>query len=187
MDDSERDMREEQLILLRESLQLLAMPAAAQLAFFPPRWAETAFELADYFIGAYRVIVSNHPKRLRADQRRRLDLLHEKAEAAVSVREEELSRTKCALLGNTEWQDLRELARETPILRLASKRRRPRAGTSSSGPTAPPFHPTVNDRDRSGANVYPIKVRGQRVRRHDALRCRVLSRLKSSPPSYSEP
>ena len=112
MDDSERDMREEQLIMLRESLQLLAMPAAAQLAFFPPRWVETAFELADYFIGAYRVIVSNHPKRLRDDQRRRLDLLHEKLEAVVSVREEEYLRTEGALLGSPEWQDLRELARE---------------------------------------------------------------------------
>ena len=79
MDDSKRGMREERFTMLRESLQLLAMPAAAQLAFFPPRWVETAFELADYFIGAYRVIVSNHPKRLRDDQRRRLDLLHEEA------------------------------------------------------------------------------------------------------------
>jgi len=112
MDDSERDMREERFTMLRESLQLLAMPAAAQLAFFPPRWVETAFELADYFIGAYRVIVSNHPKRLRADQRRRLDLLREKLEAVVSVREEEYLRTEGALLGSTEWQDLRELARE---------------------------------------------------------------------------
>ena len=112
MDDSERDMREEQLIMLRESLQLLAMPAAAQLTFFPPRWVETAFELADYFIGAYRVIVSNHPKRLRDDQRRRLDLLHENLEAVVSVREEEYLRTEGALLGSPEWQDLRELARE---------------------------------------------------------------------------
>ena len=112
MDDSERGMREERFAMLRESLQLLAMPAAAQLAFFPPRWVETAFELADYFIGAYRVIVSNHPKRLRDDQRRRLDLLHEKLEAVVSVREEEYLRTEGALLGSTEWQDLRELARE---------------------------------------------------------------------------
>jgi hypothetical protein len=112
MDDSERDIREERFAMLRESLQLLAMPAAAQLAFFPPRWVETAFELADYFIGAYRVIVNNHPKRLRADQRRRLDLLHEKLEAVVSVREEEYLRTEGALLGSTEWQDLRELARE---------------------------------------------------------------------------
>ena len=112
MDDSERDMREERFAMLRESLQLLAMPAAAPLAFFPPRWVETAFELADYFIGAYRVIVNNHPKRLRADQRRRLDLLHEKLEAVVSVREEEYLRTEGALLGSTEWQDLRELARE---------------------------------------------------------------------------
>jgi hypothetical protein len=112
MDDSERGMREERFTMLRESLQLLAMPAAAQLAFFPPRWVETAFELADYFIGAYRVIVSNHPKRLRDDQRRRLDLLHEKLEAVVSVREEEYLRTEGALLGSTEWQDLRELARE---------------------------------------------------------------------------
>jgi hypothetical protein len=112
MNDSERDMREERFTMLRESLQLLAMPAAAQLAFFPPRWVETAFELADYFIGAYRVIVSNHPKRLRDDQRRRLDLLHEKLEAMVSVREEEYLRTEGALLGSTEWQDLRELARE---------------------------------------------------------------------------
>lgn len=112
MNDSERGMREERFTMLRESLQLLAMPAAAQLAFFPPRWVETAFELADYFIGAYRVIVSNHPKRLRDDQRRRLDLLHEKLEAMVSVREEEYLRTEGALLGSTEWQDLRELARE---------------------------------------------------------------------------
>jgi hypothetical protein len=112
MDHSESDMREERFAMLRESLQLLAMPAAAQLAFFPPRWVETAFELADYFIGAYRVIVNNHPKRLRADQRRRLDLLHEKLEAVVSVREEEYLRTEGALLGSTEWQDLRELARE---------------------------------------------------------------------------
>ena len=111
MDDSKRGMREERFTMLRESLQLLAMPAA-QLAFFPPRWVETAFELADYFIGAYRVIVSNHPKRLRDDQRRRLDLLHEKLEAVVSVREEEYLRTEGALLGSTEWQDLRELARE---------------------------------------------------------------------------
>ena len=112
MDDSERGMREERFTMLRESLQLLAMPAAAQLAFFPPRWVETAFELADYFIGAYRVIVSNHPKRLRDDQRRRLDLLHENLEAVVSVREEEYLRTEGALLGSPEWQDLRELARE---------------------------------------------------------------------------
>ncbi len=112
MDDSKRGMREERFTMLRESLQLLAMPAAAQLAFFPPRWVETAFELADYFIGAHRVIVSNHPKRLRDDQRRRLDLLHEKLEAVVSVREEEYLRTEGALLGSTEWQDLRELARE---------------------------------------------------------------------------
>ena len=35
MDDSERDMREERFTMLLESLQLLAMPAAAQLAFFP--------------------------------------------------------------------------------------------------------------------------------------------------------
>jgi hypothetical protein len=112
MNDSERGMREERFTMLRESLQLLAMPAAAQLAFFPPRWVETAFELADYFIGAYRVIVSNHPKRLRDDQRRRLDLLHEKLEAVLSVREEEYLRTEGALLGSTEWQDLRELARE---------------------------------------------------------------------------
>ncbi len=112
MDDSERNMREERFTMLRESLQFLAMPAAAQLAFFPPRWVETAFELADYFIGAYRVIVSNHSKRLRDDQRRRLDLLHEKLEAVVSVREEEYLRTEGALLGSTEWQDLRELARE---------------------------------------------------------------------------
>ena len=112
MNDSERGMREERFTMLRESLQLLAMPAAAQLAFFPPRWVETAFELADYFIGAYRVIVSNHPKRLKDDQRRRLDLLHEKLEAVVSVREEEYLRTEGALLGSTEWQDLRELARE---------------------------------------------------------------------------
>ena len=112
MDDSKRGMREERFTMLRESLQLLAMPAAAQLAFFPPRWVETAFELADYFIGAYRVIVSNHPKRLRDDQRRRLDLLHENLEAVVSVREEEYLRTEGALLGSPEWQDLRELARE---------------------------------------------------------------------------
>ncbi len=112
MGDGEEGMREERFAMLRESLQLLAMPAAAQLAFFPPRWVETAFELADYFIGAYRVIVSNHPKRLRDDQRRRLDLLHEKLEAVVSVREEEYLRTEGALLGSTEWQDLRELARE---------------------------------------------------------------------------
>ncbi len=112
MDDSKRGMREERFTMLRESLQLLAMPAAAQLAFFPPRWVETAFELADYFIGAYRVIVSNHPKRLKDDQRRCLDLLHEKLEAVVSVREEEYLRTEGALLGSTEWQDLRELARE---------------------------------------------------------------------------
>jgi hypothetical protein len=112
MNDSERGMREERFTMLRESLQLLAMPAAAQLAFFPPHWVETAFELADYFIGAYRVIVSNHPKRLRDDQRRRLDLLHEKLEAVLSVREEEYLRTEGALLGSTEWQDLRELARE---------------------------------------------------------------------------
>ncbi len=112
MDDSERGMREERFTMLRESLQLLAMPAAAQLAFYPPRWVETALELADYFIGAYRVIVSNHPKRLKDDQRRRLDLLHEKLEAVVSVREEEYLRTEGALLGSTEWQDLRELARE---------------------------------------------------------------------------
>ncbi len=58
------------------------------------------------------MIVSNHPKRLRDDQRRRLDLLHEKLEAVVSVREEEYLRTEGALLGSTEWQDLRELARE---------------------------------------------------------------------------
>ena len=112
MDDSERDMREEQLIMLRESLQLLAMPAAAQLAFFPPRWVETAFELADYFIGSYKILVSNHPERLRADQRRRLNLLHEKLQAVVSAREEEYLRTEGALLGSTEWQDFRELARE---------------------------------------------------------------------------
>ena len=113
MDVNERNMREERFTMLRESLQLLAMPAATQLAFFPPRWVETAFELADYFIGAYRVIVSNQTKRLRADQRRRLDLLHEKLEAVVSVRDEEYLRTKGALLGSTEWQNLRELARET--------------------------------------------------------------------------
>ncbi len=112
MNESERGMREERFTMLRESLQLLSMPAAAQLAFSPPRWVKTAFELADYFIGAYRVIVSNHPKRLKDDQRRRLDLLHEKLEAVVSVREEEYLRTEGALLGSTEWQDLRELARE---------------------------------------------------------------------------
>ena len=50
MDDSERDIREERFAMLRESLQLLAMPAA-QLAFFTPRWVEITFELADYFIG----------------------------------------------------------------------------------------------------------------------------------------
>ena len=111
MNDSERGMREERFTMLRESLQLLAMPAAAQLALFPLRWVETAFELADYFIGTYRVIVSNHPKRLRDDQRRRLDLLHEKLEAVLSVREEEYLRTEGALLGSTEWQDIRELAR----------------------------------------------------------------------------
>jgi hypothetical protein len=113
MDDGEEDMREERFALLRESLQLLAMPAAAQLAFFPPRWIETAFELADYFIGAYKMIVDNHPGGLTAGQRRRLDLLHERLEAAVSERERDCLRTEGALLGSTEWQDLRELARET--------------------------------------------------------------------------
>ena len=58
------------------------------------------------------MIMSNHPKRLRDDQRRRLDLLHEKLEAVVSVREEEYLRTEGALLGSTEWEEFRELARE---------------------------------------------------------------------------
>jgi len=111
MDDGEEGMREERFAMLRESLQLLAMPAAAQLAFFPPRWVETAFELADDYIGAYRVIVNNHPKRLRAGQRRRLDLLHESLESIVSEREKDYLCTESALLGSTEWQDVRELAR----------------------------------------------------------------------------
>ena len=98
--------------MLRESLQLLAMPAGAQLAFFPPRWVETAFELADYFVGACKMVVDNHPKDLTAVQRRCLDLLHERLEAVVSEREKEYLRTEGALLGSAEWQDLRELARE---------------------------------------------------------------------------
>jgi len=113
MDDSERDMREERFTMLLESLQLMAMPAAAQLAFFPPRWVETAFELADYFIGAYRMVVGNHSGGLTAVQRRRLDLLHERLEVVVSEREVDYLCTEGALLGSTEWQDLRELARET--------------------------------------------------------------------------
>ncbi len=84
MDDSERDMREERFTMLLESLQLLAMPAAAQLAFFPPRWVETAFELADYFIGSYKILVDNHSGGLTAVQRRRLDLLYERLEVVVS-------------------------------------------------------------------------------------------------------
>ena len=111
MGDGDESMREERFAMLRESLQLLAMPAAVQLAFFPPRWVETAFELADYFIGAYKMVVNNHPEGPTAAQRQRLELLHERLEAVVSERERDYLRTEGALLGSTEWQDLRELAR----------------------------------------------------------------------------
>lgn len=112
MYNDEEGMRGERFAMLRESLQLLAMPAAAQLAFFPPQWVETAFELADDYVGAYRAILNNHPERLRTGHRRRLDLLHERLEIVVSVRKDDYLRTEGALQGGTEWQDVRELARE---------------------------------------------------------------------------